>query len=81
MTAHTNVLIDSRTFKYFFIVLIMCPNYSLDGLLMTIDDFTMYTVYNVFYVYYLILFQSRTNYQWRLTKINNLKYFFQFILQ
>ena len=81
MTAHTNVLVDSRTFKYFFIVLIMCPNYSLDGLLMTIDDFTMYTVYNAFYVYYFILFQSRTNYQWRLTKINNLKYFFQFILQ
>ena len=45
MTAHINVLVDSRTFKYFFIVLIMCPNYSLDGLLMTIDHFTVYTVY------------------------------------
>jgi hypothetical protein len=38
--------------SYFFIVLIMCPNYSLDGLLMTIDHFTVYTVYKVFYVYY-----------------------------
>ena len=30
----------------------MCPNYSLDGLLMTIDHITVYTVYKVFYVYY-----------------------------
>jgi hypothetical protein len=52
-----NVLVDSRTFKYFFIVLIMCPNYSLDGLLMTIDNFTMYTVYKVFLC---LLFQSST---------------------
>ena len=60
MTAHTNVLVDSRTFiKYFFIVLIMCPNYSLDGLLMAIDNFTMDTVYKVFYVYYLISKQAK----------------------
>jgi hypothetical protein len=50
-----NVLVDSRTFKYFFIVLIMFPNYSLHGLLMTIDHFTMYTVYKVFLC---LLFQS-----------------------
>jgi hypothetical protein len=50
MTAHINVLVDSRTFKYFFIFLNNCPNYSLHGLiLMAIDHFTIYTVYKVFY--------------------------------
>ena len=41
MTAHINVLVDSRKFKYCFNI--TRPGNNLDT--MTIDHFTMYTVY------------------------------------
>ena len=41
MTAHINVLVDSRTFKYCFNI--TRPGNNLDTI--TIDHFTMYTVY------------------------------------
>jgi hypothetical protein len=49
MTAHINVLVDSRTFKYCFNNVSKLFPGPLDGLLMTIDHFTIYTVYKVFY--------------------------------
>ena len=58
MTAHINVLVDSRTFKYCFNI-ITRPGNNLDT--MTIDHFTIYTVYKVFYVYYL----KAVLYDWR----------------
>ena len=58
MTAHINVLVDSRTFKYCFNI-ITRPGNNLDT--MTIDHFTMYMVYKVFYVYYF----KAVLYDWR----------------